>query len=496
MREPEPFRIKMIEPIRRTSRAEREALITAAGWNLFDLRAEDVTIDLLTDSGTGAMSHTQWASLMQGDESYAGSRSFHRFRDTIEELFGFEYVIPTHQGRAAEHLYFGMVLEPGRTVVANAHFDTTRAHVEITGAVALDFPCPESQDPRARLPFKGNIDIDRLRTTLESTGGGRIACVVMTLTNNTGGGQPVSMANIRATSELARAAGVPVVFDIARFAENAWFIKEREHGYSARSIESIVREMMDHADVLLMSSKKDGLVNIGGFAAVRDKETHARLVERSIVYEGFPTYGGLAGRDLEALATGLREVMDETYLSYRIGQVAHLADRIEEAGVPVMQPAGGHAVYIDAGALLPHIPADQFPAQALGCALYIEGGVRGVEIGSNMMGRDPQTGKNRHPEIELLRLAVPRRTYTHTQLETVADALARIAMHPRAVRGLHMTYEAPVLRHFTAKFEPITSSSDQATPFSSRQPERSMEPASHDEASPEASVELPEPPTV
>lgn len=465
MREPEPFRIKMVEPIRRTSRDERERLIHGAGWNLFDVRAEDVTIDLLTDSGTGAMSQDQWSALMRGDESYAGSRSFHRFRDTIEELLGFSHVIPTHQGRAAEHLYFGMMLESGRTVIANAHFDTTRAHVEITGAVALDFPCVEAADTRSMDPFKGNIDIARLRESLEGPGRSRVACVVMTITNNTGGGQPVSMENIREASTLARAAGVPIVFDIARFAENAWFIKQREPGFAARSIPSIVREMMDHADVLLMSAKKDGLVNIGGFVAVRDPETHARLVERSIVFEGFPTYGGLAGRDIEALSQGLREVTDEDYLHYRISQVAHLAERIEAGGVPVIQPAGGHAVYVDAGALLPHITPDQFPAQALGCALYVEGGVRGVEIGSNMAGRDPQTGRNRHPELELLRLAVPRRTYTHTQLETVADALARIAMHPRQVCGLKMTYEAPLLRHFTAKFEPIVTETSATVPF-------------------------------
>jgi tryptophanase len=330
-----------------------------------------------------------------------------------------------------------MVLEAGRTVISNAHFDTTRAHVEITGAVALDFPCAEAADPQLVAPFKGNIDLDRLAEALDGPGSSRVACVLMTLTNNTGGGQPVSMANLQAASRMAREAGVPVVLDIARFAENAWFVQEREAGWSSRSIPEIVRETMDCGDVLLMSAKKDGLVNIGGFVAVRDAETHARIKERSIVFEGFPTYGGLAGRDIEALAVGLREVTDEQYLQYRIGQVAHLA------------------VYIDAGSLLTHVPAEQFPAQALGCALYVEGGVRGVEIGSNMMGRDPQTGRNRHPEIELLRLAVPRRTYTHTQLETVADALQRIAMHPRAVKGLRMTYEAPVLRHFTARFEPV-----------------------------------------
>ncbi|MBC7643601.1 MAG: tryptophanase [Thermoleophilia bacterium] len=468
MREPEPFRIKMIEPIRRTTRDERAALIAAAGYNLFDVRADDVMVDLLTDSGTGAMSHTQWGSLMQGDESYAGSRSFHRFRETIEDIFGFEYVVPTHQGRAAEHLYFGMIVSTGKTVLANAHFDTTRAHVEITGAEAIDLPCIESAELQTPAPFKGNIDLARLETLLGDSDT-NVACVVMTLTNNTGGGQPVSMANLRAASKLARAASVPMVLDIARFAENAYFVQQREEGYANIAVSAIVREMSDLADVMLMSAKKDGLVNIGGFIAMRDNETHARIIERSIVFEGFPTYGGLAGRDIEALATGLREVLDESYLRYRVNQVAHLAECIQEAGVPIVTPPGGHAVYLDAGAFLPHLTADQFPAQALGVALYVEGGVRGVEIGSNMAGRDPQTGVNRHPSHELLRLAVPRRTYTHTQLETVAEALERIARRSQSVPGLKMTYEAPVLRHFTARFETLPINDGKRTLFAGLQ---------------------------
>jgi tryptophanase len=453
--EPEPFRIKMVEPIRRTTRQEREELIQATGYNLFDLRAEDVTIDLLTDSGTGAMSAEQWGALMRGDESYAGSRSFHRFRETISELMGFEHVVPAHQGRAAEHLYFGMLLDQGLVVASNGHFDTTRAHVEITGAIALDLPCPQAADPQSPYPFKGNIDIEALKRGLTGPRGDRLACIVLTITNNSGGGQPVSMQNIRETSDLARKYGVPLVFDAARFAENAWFIKHREPGYAETPIKDIVTEMFTYADVVLMSAKKDGLVNIGGFAAVRDEQTYARLSERAIVYEGFPTYGGLAGRDLEALAVGLGEVIQEDYLKYRIGQVAWLAEQFIAAGVPVIQPAGGHAVYVDAGSLLPHIPAEQFPAQALGCALYVEGGIRGVEIGSNMMGRDPQTGKNRHPDFELLRLAIPRRTYTNAHLGLVASAMERIALQPSVVQGLKMVHEAPVLRHFTARFEQI-----------------------------------------
>lgn len=455
--EPEPFRIKMIEPIRRTTRTEREAIIATSGFNLFDVRAEDVMIDLLTDSGTGAMSANQWAALMRGDESYAGSRSFHRLREVITDLLGFEHVVPTHQGRAAEHLYFGLLLDAGLVVASNGHFDTTRAHVEIKGAIALDLPCPQAADPRSPYPFKGNIDIEALARGMSGPRGDRLACIVMTVTNNSGGGQPVSMQNLRETSELAHKVGVPLVLDAARFAENAYFIKQREPGYADRSIREIVREMFDHADVVLMSAKKDGLVNIGGFVAVRDEQTYARLSERAIVYEGFPTYGGLAGRDLEALAVGLTEVVDENYLRYRVSQVAWMSERIAHAGVPVLQPAGGHAVYVDAGALLPHIPHDQYPAQALGVALYVEGGVRGVEIGSNMMGRDPQTGKNRNPDFELLRLAVPRRTYTNAQLGLVADALERIALQPNLVRGLRMVHEAPVLRHFTARFEQMAS---------------------------------------
>ncbi len=448
----------MVEPIRRTTQSERVQLITDAGHNLFALRSRDVTVDLLTDSGTGAMSAQQWAALMLGDESYAGSASFERLQETVESIFGLPLVVPTHQGRAAEHLFFGHVLRSGSIVVSNGHFDTTRAHVELTGATAIDIPAQESLDPTTLHPFKGNIDLQRLRTILEGPDAGRVTCVLMTVTNNTGGGQPVSLSNLRAAAVLARRAGVPFVLDAARFAENAWFIRQREPGQATNTVAEIVRAMASLADVILVSAKKDGLVNIGGFIALRDDSLYARLVERAIVYEGFPTYGGLAGRDIDALAVGLQEVLDHDWLEYRTGQVAWLAELISQAGVPIMQPAGGHAVYVDAGALLPHIPADGFPAQALGSALYVEGGVRGVEIGTNMAGRDPETGEHRHPPLELLRLAVPRRTYTHTQLEVVADALGKIALAPDAVRPLRMTWEAPVLRHFTARFESIPAS--------------------------------------
>ena len=455
MREPEPFRIKMVEPIRRTTRSERARIMDEVGCNLFAIRSRDVTVDLLTDSGTGAMSAEQWASMMRGDESYAGSRSFERFQSAVEDVMGFEHVVPTHQGRAAEHLYLGHVLTPDSIVVSNGHFDTTRAHVEITEAMAIDLPAPEAGDPQVGAPFKGNIDLDRLREVLSGDDARRVACVIITITNNTGGGQPVSMENIQQASELARDAGVPLVFDAARFAENAFFIKQRESGYAAWSIQDIVSEMMGYADVVLMSAKKDGLVNIGGLIAVRDEELHARLAERAIVFEGFPTYGGLAGRDIDALATGLREVLDEDYLQHRIGQVAHLGDLLDQAGVPVMRPSGGHAIYVDAGRLLPHVAPSNFPAQALGCKLYVEGGIRGVEIGSNMAGRDPSTGANRHPALELLRLAVPRRTYTYSHLEYVAEVLEQIAFDPQSVPPLEMTYEAPVLRHFTARFRAL-----------------------------------------
>jgi tryptophanase len=445
----------MVEPIRATTRRERERALEVAGWNPFQLAATDVELDLLTDSGTGAMSHDQWAALLRGDESYAGSQSFERFREAVQEVLGFPFVVPTHQGRGAESIFFGSVIDPGEIVPSNAHFDTTRAHIEVRRGVALDLPIPEVLDPRAELPFKGNIDLGALERLLSSEEGERVSIVMLTLTNNTGGGQPVSHANIRATAELARRYKKKLVLDIARFAENAWFIKEREPGYADIAIPDIVRRTMADADAVLMSAKKDAIANIGGFVAVHeDEEFFHRLQARGIVFEGFPTYGGLAGRDLEAIAVGLYEVLDEGYLRFRVEQVAYLGHVLEEAGASVLRPFGGHAVYLDAVEMLPDIPPAYFPAQALTCALYLAGGVRAVEIGSLMAGRDPETGENRHPPLELVRLAVPRRVYTSRQLEQAAEAASEVTADPGAIRGLEIVSEAPVLRHFTARFRP------------------------------------------
>src|SRR5918999_2341133 len=421
----EPFRIKMVEPVRATTRAERERALEEAGSNLFRLSARDVELDLLTDSGTGAMSQEQWAALLRGDESYAGSRSFERFRDAVNEVLGFPLVVPAHQGRGAESIFFGAVIDPGEIVPSNAHFDTTRAHIEVRQGVALDLPVPESLDPEGEAPFKGNMDTARLAELLEGPGGDRVSIVMLTITNNAGGGQPVSLANIKEAGRVAHEHGKKFVLDIARFAENAWFVQAREPGYSDTSIPEIVREMMSDADAVLMSAKKDALTNIGGFVAIsEDEEFFQRLQARGIVFEGFPTYGGLAGRDLEAIAVGLQEVLDEGYLRHRVEQVAYLGHVLEENGASVLHPFGGHAVYLNASPMLPHLPPDHYPAQALACSLYLESGVRGVEIGSVMAGRDPVSGENRQPPLELVRLAVPRRVYTSRQLEQAGDAAA------------------------------------------------------------------------
>ena len=457
MRPPrEPFRIKMVEPIRWTTRAERERALDAAGWNVFQLAAADVELDLLTDSGTGAMSQAQWAALIQGDESYAGSRSFDRFREAVNDVLGFPLVVPAHQGRGAESVFFGAVIDPGEIVPSNAHFDTTRAHIEVRDGIALDLPVAAALDPDIDVPFKGDMDTDRLAELLGGEDGERVSIVMLTLTNNAGGGQPVSMANIREVARLARDHSKKLVLDIARFAENAWFIREREKGYADTSLPDVAREMLSEADGVLMSAKKDAIANIGGFVAIREDEVFfKRLQARGIVFEGFPTYGGLAGRDLEAIATGLREVLGEDYLRHRIEQVSYLGAVLEAQGAAILKPVGGHAVYLNAGRMLPEIPGGQFPAQALTCALYLAGGVRGVEIGSVMAGRDPVTGENRVSPLELVRLAVPRRVYSSRQLEQAGDAAAEVVADPGSVRGLEMTSEAPVLRHFTARFSPV-----------------------------------------
>lgn len=456
--EAEPFKIKVVEPIRRTTRAEREKLIREAGYNLFNLRSDAVFVDLLTDSGTGAMSDAQWAGLMVGDEAYAGSRSFYRLKEAVAGVMGFPYVIPTHQGRGAENVLFSTMVKPGDVVPNNMHFDTTRAHVEHRGAEALDLAVTEAYDPVSDLPFKGDIDLDLLEKTLAGQKGGSgglsIPLVLITVTCNSGGGQPVSMANLRAASEVCRRYGVPLFLDAARFAENAWFVKRREPGYSDRSVREIVREMFSYADGCTMSGKKDCLVNIGGFIGLRDPDLYQRATVWAVLFEGFPTYGGLAGRDMEAMARGLEEVLEEDYLAYRVGQVAYLGQRLEAAGVPIIEPVGGHAVYLDALRFLPDLPRDKFPGQALSVELYVEGGVRGVEIGAVMAGRDPKTRENRFPRLEMVRLAIPRRVYTRQHLDVVAETCRRVYERRDRVRGLAFETEPPALRHFTATFRP------------------------------------------
>ena len=402
------------------------------------------------------MSQDQWAALMRGDESYAGSRSFERFREAVRDVLGFPFVLPAHQGRGAESIFFGAVIDPGEIVPSNAHFDTTRAHIEVRDGIALDLPVPEALDPVLEAPFKGNMDVAGLEELLDGEDGERVSIVMLTITNNTGGGQPVSLQNIRDVARVAHGHEKKLVLDIARFAENAWFVREREEGLAEVPLREIAREQLSQADAVLMSAKKDAIANIGGFVAIRDdEEFFHRLQARGIVFEGFHTYGGLAGRDLEAIGVGLQEVLQDDYLRHRIEQVAYLGNMLVAAGASVLRPFGGHAVYLDAGAMLTHIPPDEFPAQTLACELYLAGGVRGVEIGSSMAGRDPATGANRHPPLELVRLAVPRRVYTSRQLEHAADAAEQVLGEAESVRGLRITYEAPVLRHFTARFEHV-----------------------------------------
>ncbi len=451
----EPFRIKMVEPIRWTTREEREGLLEEAGYNLFLVPAEAVYIDLLTDSGTSAMSDAQWAGLMRGDEAYAGSRSFYRLREVIRGLLGFEHVLPTHQGRGAEHVLFSTILKPGQLVLNNMHFDTTLAHVQHRGGIAQDLAIAQAYDPTSAHPFKGDFDLSRLERALKEHGPAKIALVMATVTCNSGGGQPVSLANLRQAAALARSHGVRFFLDACRFAENAYFIHEREPGWTGRPVREVVRAMMDVADGCTMSGKKDALVNIGGFLAMRDPALYRQATVWAVLFEGFPTYGGLAGRDLEAMARGLEEVVDEEYLRHRLGQVRYLADRLRDAGVPLMEPPGGHAVYLDARRFLPHLDAEQLPGQTLAVEIYREGGVRTVEIGTVLAGRDPATGANRHPELELVRLAIPRRVYTDRHLEWVAASVIRVYGRRTAMRGMTMTEEPPVLRHFTARFRPI-----------------------------------------
>lgn len=449
----EPFRIKSVEPIYFTSREERERILEKAFYNPFLIRSKDVLIDLLTDSGTSAMSSNQWAGIMQGDESYAGSPSFYRFEKTIRELTGMPIVIPTHQGRAAEKILFSVMGGAEKYIVSNTLFDTTRANIECSGATGIDLLCEEGKYPSIPAPFKGNMDVEALESFIDEKGASVISLCMLTITNNSGGGQPVSMQNIREVKAICEKNGIPLFIDACRFAENAYFIKSREKGYENRSIESIAAEMFSFADGCTMSAKKDAFANIGGFIAMYDESLALKCRNLLIITEGFPTYGGLAGRDLEAIAIGLEEVMDENYLAYRIRSIEYLTNKLVEAGVPVMQPAGGHAVYLDAKVFLPQIPVDQYPGQVLACALYLEGGIRSVEIGSLMFGKYDNCGALVPAAMELVRLAIPRRVYTQSHIDYVAEVILEVFKKRKELKGLRIVEEALVLRHFTAKFE-------------------------------------------
>ncbi|HKZ58448.1 MAG TPA: tryptophanase [Candidatus Thermoplasmatota archaeon] len=451
----EPWRVKVVEPIRRTTREARERLLKAAGYNLFALKAEDVFVDLLTDSGVGAMSADQWAGMMVGDESYAGARNFYSLQDSVRDVMGFGHVLPAHQGRGAEHVLCAALLKRGDIVPSNALFDTTRAHIEHVGATGVDLLLETAYDTKDELPFKGDIDLAALEALLGRAKPGQVPFAVMTVTCNMTGGQPVSMQNVREASKLLGAHGVPLIIDAARFAENSWFVKEREPGYEERTILEIARELFGYAAGCTMSAKKDGLVNIGGFLAFRDGEMYEKCLPFGILFEGYATYGGLAGRDLEAMARGLREGVDEAYLKSRTDQVRYLGERLQAAGVPVLVPVGGHAVYVDAGRFLPHVPWYEFPGHALACALYLESGVRAVEIGSLMAARDPETHENRQARMELMRLALPRRMYTDNHIDYVVQALAALYARREEVAGVELVREAPVLRHFTSSFRPV-----------------------------------------
>jgi tryptophanase len=443
----EPFRIKSVEPIHWTTRPQREQLLRAAFYNLFLLPADDVLIDLLTDSGTGAMSTHQWAAIMEGDESYAGSRSFERFRDSVQDIFGYKHVIPTHQGRAAERILFSVMCKKGDVVPNNTHFDTTRANLEFVGAEARDLVIAEGREPSVEHPFKGNMDVDALEHLIQRVGREHVPLVMLTVTNNSGGGQPVSMANVKAVSAVCRNNGIPLYFDACRFAENAYFIKTRERGYESKTPKQIAQEMFGYGDGCTMSAKKDGMANIGGFLCTNNDMLAQQEKNLLILTEGYPTYGGLAGRDLEAIAVGLQEALHEDYLEYRIASTAYLGNHIAEHGVPIVQPPGGHAIYIDSRSFLPQVPPDCFPGVALANELYLEGGIRSVEIGTLMFGAAAT--------MDLVRLAIPRRVYTQSHIDYVVEVILSVWEQRDRIRGMKLTHEAPFLRHFSAKLEPV-----------------------------------------
>lgn len=452
----EPYKIKMVETIRKSTRKDRERWIAEAGYNLFNLRSEQVFIDLLTDSGTGAMSDQQWAEMMRGDESYAGSASYYKLKSAIKDIFGFEHFLPTHQGRAAENVLFSVLVKEGDVVPGNSHFDTTKGHIEFRKAEAIDCTIDEAFDTEIEHPFKGNVDLEKLEAVLKKYPKEKIPFIIVTVTCNSSGGQPVSLENLRQVSAMARKYGIMLIYDSARYAENAYFIKQREPSQQNRSIREIVADMFALADGMTMSSKKDGIVNIGGFIGLRDPEIWRQASVFNIMFEGFVTYGGLAGRDMAALAQGLYEACDYDYLDARVSQVGYLGKLLTEYGVPVQRPYGGHAIFIDANKILSHLPKEYYRAQTLAVELYLEGGVRGVEIGAIMADRDPLTRQNRYPALELVRLAIPRRVYTNNHMEYIAAATANVYNRRKSIAsGLEITYEAPILRHFTVRLKPV-----------------------------------------
>jgi len=451
----EPFKIKSVEPIPMTTPEDRHEILRASGYNTFLIKAEHVTIDLLTDSGTGAMSAKQWACILDGDESYAGARSFYRLESAARNLFGFKHIIPTHQGRAAERILFSILGGSGKTIPNNTHFDTTRANIELPGGEAVDLPVEEGRHPELIYDFKGNMDVDALRHLVVSRGPSNVPLIMLTVTNNSGGGQPVSMGNIRAVSEVAKEFGILLFLDACRFAENAYFIKKRESGYGSRSIIEIVREMFSYSDGCTFSAKKDALVNIGGLLCMNDDDLATKAKNLLVITEGFPTYGGLAGRDLEAVAQGLEEGVNERYLEYRLRSVEYLGEKLLSQGVPILLPTGGHAVYLDSRRFVPQIPQEEFPGQSIVVELYHVGGVRAVEIGSVMFGKYDSQGKFIPPILDLVRLAIPRRVYTQSHIDYVAEAVGEVYLARERLGGYRITYQPPLLRHFTARFEPV-----------------------------------------